>query len=1134
VRAGRLLAILILLLISFRSALAQFDSAEVVGTIRDAKGGVATNAAVTLANVKLGTADHRTTDENGEYTFPAVPVGEYTVTAEKEGFSLARSGVFAVQVAARQRVDLALSVGQTSQTVTVSAAATPLETDTSDRGEVIDHREAVDLPLNGRVATDLATLVPGVHLASQLDTGVPGSREAAYNVDGQRSTANNFLLDGLDNNYYSTENQGFADEVIHPSPDAIEEFKVQTDNYSAEYGRAGGAIINVSTRSGGNSFHGVSYDYLRNTDLNAYGAFIGTGVKPTLIQNQFGATLGGPIKKNQLFFFMDYEGFRYIATSYSTSTLPTADQRQGIFTEGHTIPLKNPFTGAVYSNGILPASVQSPFAVAVLAALPAASPISGGSAPSNNYTTLARSTDSSDKGDARIDYTLSERLKIFGRFSKQRFDLSTGAPIPGRAGGGGAGHQYGYNTQIASGATYVLSPTSLLEGRVAFTWTSSGKYPATAGESSFMQEFNLPGLPAPTSDTPSLNVQSVTGFSAFGTQSSNPAKVNPYTVNPKVNYIFQRGRHSLKAGYEYMALYLGYDDLYPLFGDDVYGGQFSKGSTAPSGPSSTFLQQVYDLSDFLLGARSSYTLSGDQYFHYNQRFNYLYLQDDWKASNRLTLNMGLRYELVTPQWVSNNQLSNFDPSTDTLIAAKSGSIYDRALVHMNTLNFAPRFGFAFLLDPRMTVRGGYGLSYVQGNRNGAEGTLAYNTVANSVMNQTTSEPLCTSYTENPSKCFLTTQQGYPQGFTDTLTYTSTGGEYRYQPANSPTGYTQTYQLTVQREFTPNTVLDVAYVGAHGVHLRVLQDFNQATPNPGVGSSDCTSPVLTSSSPCSTLISRRPIAGFNSIIEALPAGFLIYNGLQVKLRHSLQHGLYLLNSFTYSQALDNASAQYETNNGDGAVVNKYNIPGDRGRSGYDQTLNNTTSLNYDLPFGNGRQFGAAAPRIAQAFLGGWSLAGINQVTSGLPINLTYDPATSGTQTAVVYNGTGALSYRPNISGSVSSVYAPRSGWVKNGSSLSGVYSKTNLSVPAYTQPFGNASRNILKGPAYQSIALGAHKQFPLWSDSSSLEFRAEAFNLFNSVNYQSPTSDVSSSSFGSFTSSSVYPARQLQLALRLTY
>jgi hypothetical protein len=1123
-----LLAGLIFLLLFSAPASAQFDGGEVVGTIRDSSGATVPNAQVTLTNVKQGTFDHRMTDGKGDFDFPSVQIGQYTVSAEKEGFSLSKSSPFAVQVAARQRVDLALKIGQASDTVTVSGAATMLETDTSDRGEVIDHQEAVDLPLNGRVTTDLAILVPGVRLSSQLDTGIPGSREASYNVNGNRSTGNNFLLDGLDNNSYSTENQGFSSQVIHPSPDATEEFKVQTDNYSAEYGRAGGAIINTSTRSGTNNLHGVVYDYLRNTDLNAYGPFLGTGVKPTLIQNQFGATLGGRILKNKMFFFTDYEGFRYIATAYATSTLPTALERQGIFTEAYTIPLKNPLTGAVYANGIIPTAAQSPFAQAILAALPA-NTVSG---TSNNYTQLSRTTDQSDKGDFRVDYDRSERLKVFGRFSKQRFNILSGPGIPGPAGGNSAGYQYGYNTQIASGLTYVLSPKSLLEGRVAFTWTQSGKNPATMGLPSLLQQFGIGGLPPLTSSAPSLNVQAVTDWTAFGTQTSNPAIVNPYTWNPKVNYTRQIGRHSIKAGYEYLALYLGYADEYPLYGDDVYNGAFSKGTAAPTGASSTLTTQVYDLADFLVGARSEYTLSGTQLFNYNQRFNYFYVQDDWKASDRLTLNLGLRYELVDQPYVDGNQLANFNPATNSLIYASAGSNYNRSLVHENFLNFAPRLGFALSANAKTAIRGGYALSYVQGNRNGAEGTLAYNTVADSVIDQTPSEPLCASANVNPSTCFLTTQQGYPAGFTATQAFTATGGEYRYIPAHSPTGYVQSYQLTVQRQIAPNTLLDVAYVGSHGVHLRVLTDFNQAVPNPGIGSSNCPAPVGTTGSPCATLASRRPIVGFNSIIEPIPAGFLTYNSLQVKLRHTYAHGLSLLNSFTYSQAFDNAGAQYEVYNGDGAVVNFNNIAGDRGRSGYDQPLNNTTSLTYDLPYGRGRMFGSGANYALQAALGGWSLSAINQVTSGLPIDLSYTPASSGTSNATVSNASVAYTYRPNITGPISAVYNPSSSWVKSASSLSGLYNKAGLTAPVYTQPFGNVSRNALRGFGYESVNLGLHKKFPLWSESSNLEFRAEAFNLLNSLNYQTPNSNIGSSSFGSITTA--YPSRQLQVALRLSY
>jgi hypothetical protein len=285
-------------------AKAQFDSASVLGTVKDPSGAAIGSASVTLLSPAKGVQSIRQTDANGDYEFTNVQPGEYTVTVQASGFEKSDTDRFVVTVGARQRVDLALKVGSDNQTVTVSGAATLLETDTSDRGETIQTREAVTLPLNGRSYADLSTLVPGVR-KSLLETLSAPPRDASYNVNGQNSMTNNFQLDGIDNNAYQTANQGFSNEAVIPSPDAVQEFKVQTDNYSAEYGRAGGAIINATIRSGTNNFHGVVYDYLRNTDLNAYGPFIGSGVKPTLVQNQFGGTLGGPIKKDKLFFFAD-------------------------------------------------------------------------------------------------------------------------------------------------------------------------------------------------------------------------------------------------------------------------------------------------------------------------------------------------------------------------------------------------------------------------------------------------------------------------------------------------------------------------------------------------------------------------------------------------------------------------------------------------------------------------------------------------------------------------------------------------------------------------------------------------------------------------------------------------------------
>jgi hypothetical protein len=623
----------------------------------------------------------------------------------------------------------------------------------------------------------------------------------------------------------------------------------------------------------------------------------------------------------------------------------------------------------------------------------------------------------------------------------------------------------------------------------------------------------------------------VSDFAAFGRQSSNPALVDPYTINPKFSYTRQHGAHTLKFGYEYVALSMGLADEYPLYGDDTYSGKYSAagGADQSTAALTTEANEAWYLADFLQGLRSKYQLSGNQVFNYQQRFHYFYGQDDWKVNDRLTLNLGLRYELVTPPWVDGNQLANFSPTTNTLINASSGSLYNRSLIDIQSGNLAPRFGFAYSANRFVVLRGGYGISYVQGNRNGAEGTLAYNTVPNNVISQTTpsaTNPACPAGS-NSTACFRTTMEGYPSNFLTTQLNTATSiAEIRYVPKDDPTGYVQSYQLGFQAAITSNTLLDTAYVGSHGVHLRVLTDYNQAVANPGGSSTACPAPA-TGATPCATLSSRRPIQSFDSIIEPLGAGFLNYDSLEVKLQHRSHFGIYLLNSFTWSKAYDDAGAQYEVNNGDGALVNKYDMASERGVSGYNQPFNNTTSFVWDLP--RLRVSGLWSARPSKLLLDGWQLVGINIVTSGVPVNLTYSPSSS----QEVTDASVSYSYRPNIVGNVSAVINPRSQWVRSSTAISNVYSSSNLSTPTAT-PFGNVQRNALIGPAYGNFDFGAHKNFALWWEGSSLQFRVEAFNLFNATNYKSPDGNISSTSFGSFTSTGVFPSRRMQFALRLAF
>jgi hypothetical protein len=375
------------------SMYAQFETASVLGYVRDASGAVVSGASVSLVNQETKSQVTAQTNAQGAYEFTDVKIGHYQVTAQANGFDTSTTQVFYVTVNARQRVDVALKVGSNTEAVTVDAAAALLETESSERGQVIGTREVENLPLNGRAYADLAALVPGVR-RNILENTTDSSRDASFNVNGQRSEFNNFLLDGLDNNAYGTSNQGFSNQAIPPSPDAISEFRVETDNYSAEFGRSAGAVVNVSIRSGTNNFHGKAYDYLRNTVFNAIGPFTppsnpltGAPQKPVLIRNQF----GGPIWKDHLFFFADYEGTRQVVHAINQATVPTMDQNgtstlaksNGGYTfltapdkNGNISPVKlvNPITGQTYANGVIPFSDPSisSFAKGVLGALPPA------------------------------------------------------------------------------------------------------------------------------------------------------------------------------------------------------------------------------------------------------------------------------------------------------------------------------------------------------------------------------------------------------------------------------------------------------------------------------------------------------------------------------------------------------------------------------------------------------------------------------------------------------------------------------------------------------------------------------------------------------------------------------------------
>ncbi|HEX4945670.1 MAG TPA: carboxypeptidase regulatory-like domain-containing protein, partial [Blastocatellia bacterium] len=521
------LRVLLITLLFTIPAFAQFDTATVLGSLRDQSGAALPSATVRIKNNETGITVTTQTDNNGDYQFPNVKIGSYRVSAEAQGFATAVAENVVVTVNARQRVDLTLQPGQLTETVTVTDAAQLLETDSSVRGQVIQREQIVNLPLNGRSYANLVLLAPGVRESNQ-NAATGGGREAAFNVNGLRNTMNNFLLDGVDNNAYGTSNQGFSSQVVQVSPDAVAEFKVQTNTYSAEFGRSGGAVINAAYRSGTNQLHGALWEFHRNTALNAVGFFKpASGVKPPLIRNQFGATLGGPIIRDRTFFFLDYEGFRQVAKDVVFSTLPTLQQRQGILTGDVRVPYTFvDATGATIAAGtVIPAGQRIPmtaFARRVLNELPAPNITAGKTETNfaNNYSELVTNRNFNDKFNIKLDHNFSAAFNVFARVSHRKVNEFNGPNIPGLSGSGGNGFINVLNQQLVFGSTYTLANGSAFEARLGISKIEGGKRPPLSGGPSMRELYGITGLPEDRTITGGLTTQTITGFSQLGRQAT--------------------------------------------------------------------------------------------------------------------------------------------------------------------------------------------------------------------------------------------------------------------------------------------------------------------------------------------------------------------------------------------------------------------------------------------------------------------------------------------------------------------------------------------------------------------------------------------------------------------------------------
>jgi hypothetical protein len=1114
---------------------AQYDNGSLVGTIRDSSGAAVPGAAVTITNTATGITTKETTNGSGDYEVPSLRVGTYTISVSAAGFSDAVAKNISVSVGVRERIDLAVQVGATQTSVEVSDVALQVETESSQRGQTVTGYQSAALPLVSRNYSDLLGLVTGSRQAPTAATTSSINslvRAGAYNINGQRSVFNNFLLDGIDNNAYGESNQGFDNQIIAVPPDSVAQFQIVTNNESAEYGRSSGATINVASASGTNRFHATLYEFIRNTALNAAGYFKPTTIggtgniipfqKPIFNRNQFGMNVGGPIIKDKLFFFLDYEGFRQSLKPLSVLTLPTLDELNGKL----VVPVKNPITGIVYpAKTPIPNAAINPISQQIIKffqqvpGLPQSGLPSTGLA-SNDFSEEVPFTDNSDKGDLRLDYQQSANSSWFLRLSDRKETGVNYPALPLPLDGQTNGTIRVLDQQVALGYTHLFGANKVLDARFGLSKTKAGKFSLSIGDNAI----SIPGLPSDPTVAGGLPSIGITGFTAFGRQSTNPQWQNPALLDPKLNFTWVKGKHSLKFGYEYEHVWMAVNDNNPLYGSFSYASGYSAVGTPVS--------DNY-WADFLFGMTNNYSLANYFVAHLRQTLDSVYAQDDWKVSPKLTLNLGLRWEYGSPYSEQNNFISNFDPASQTVLTITPGAtagngitpcsgsgVYGHTLVNPDLNDFAPRLGFAYAVDPKTSIRGGYGISYVHYTRAGSGDILAINAPQAQFVSVTQKTPTTLNHCAAgvpATSCYVTADQGFPTNIA--TTFNPATDNITYVPKNTRDSYVQSYFLSVQREIAKNTLVDIAYVGNHGAKLQGFLNANQINPSQGF---------------------TRPFGNWPSdITEALNGFTSHYDALQVRYEQRFVAGLTLLNSFSWSHSLDNASASLEGNTPSPQDAN--NIAADYSQSDYNLPISNITSLVYELPVGHGRRFLGDSSGVVDSLLGGWQISGINTMQAGTPFNVGYTPNSANAvspQIGATYRG--ANEYRPNVVSGQPVIQRTKlsTGYIQYINLNAFVLPATTNSGGGPASPFGNASRNPGRTPAYYQTDLALNKKFSTPLESLKVEFRTEAYNVFNHTNLYLPASGLSGTLGAAPTSggviTSTFEPRILQFGLKILY
>lgn len=1104
---------LIILLLGCHVAWAQRDTSSLLGTVRDSSGAVVPGARVTATETDTGISERAVADNSGDYVVTPLRVGTYRVKAEAKGMAPeVREGVI-LNVDQHLRVDFSLQVGSVQELVTVTAAPPMLEAQSATVGQVIGSRQMENLPLVGRNFQGLSALVPGAipSSAGSRDSGIDHNSAGGVSLSGTRSFDNAFLLDGVDNSTNAAEMVTNVNLTASPNLDAIQEFKIQSSTFDAQYGRTVGGLINIVTKSGTNQFHGTAYDYLRNSALNAnswQNNSLGNH-KGVRIRNQFGGVAGGPVilpgydGRQKTFFFVDYEGVRDLLPPGPTFvTVPDDKMRAGDFSELLPGSASNPcgtsssctFTlGAPYVNNVLPSGMLDPFA-GKLAGLYPEPNVPG----SLLFTKTVRNSFDENRVGARLDQHFSDRDTLFGRYSR---DFQVAHNQSWSALLAPAQNVFTQGWVLALGETHIFRPNLVNEARFGFDQDHPYRLTNAPNQDLYTQLGGLSGIP-PVAGMPTglFEFHGNPGFQNIGNRTGfyqDYGIVRDYVDN--LTWI--KGRHSLHFGGEVRPTRTTHYESQAPRGDF----KFQDANAVDSSGKPT----TVGFAQFLTGAPSAVQFSTVNDIIYRQINFAGYVQDNFRATNKLTLNVGMRYEYYTPYNEEHNHQANFDVDRGTMVypqaftgplpVAMTGIPVDRngtsGLVTTDKNSWGPRVGFAYTFDSKTVVRGGYGLYYeFQEIGPWSFPSPGYNPPFNVVWFPT--DPA----TGRPNVF----SQGYNLNFTDDP---SVQFQIAAIPAHMHTPRVQQWNLAVERQIASNTLLSVDYSGSAGHNLYTLIYFDQALPGDG-----------------STGIQARQQFPFLSdgSQESSNNGFSHYNALLVKLEKRYSNGLSFLASYTWGHTLDNASdANLGSQHAGDTFRQAQHANWEYGNSDFDIRHRFVFSGIYDLPFGHGRAHAASLKPFANALLGGWQASAIWAAQTGY----WYTPQT-GNDTCNCEDGN-AESLRPDVvpgQNPNSGPHTPAQWFNANA---------FNVNVPNGRS--GNAGRNTILGPRFIDLDFGVHKDFEI-SESKRLEFRAEFFDLPNHPNWNLTKNnlhyDQSATVFDHIQSS--LTAREIQLALKFIF